>query len=434
MLKLNTITINNFRFFGQENNRFEFNSQNALIYGENGSGKSSVYIALELILKIGKVDIANEFIKYKNIFNAEGEAFLEYHFTNSDEIRIDFDHLTIDDQYPYLNNAYLLQSLINYKKLLKIHYSDNHKKINLFSLFETLLQDYPIDEEGTKLRQIKDNVEDYLHSFEEVVDTLTDSVAYFVNKLSDNSIKLNKINISILARSVYLEIDFYDQKIETYHAFLNEARLSVLALSVYFASITQLGKLLKENDLRLLVLDDVLISLDMSNRMKLIPILQSEFSDFQIIFLTHDRALFELYKNKLDWKGFELFVDDSGEYEKPLLKVSNSYLDKAVEHFAYKQYDCCANQLRKACEGILTKWLKQDAFDDNCKLLQLNDLLQKAIAHSVTNTEMQTVLKKLQTYRKTIFNPQSHDDKTPVYKQELKEAMDDVMRLRKLLP
>ena len=79
MLKLNTITINNFRFFGQENNRFEFNSQNALIYGENGSGKSSVYIALELILKIGKVDIANEFIKYKNIFNAEGEAFLEYH-------------------------------------------------------------------------------------------------------------------------------------------------------------------------------------------------------------------------------------------------------------------------------------------------------------------------------------------------------------------
>ena len=296
-----------------------------------------------------------------------------------------------------------------------------------------MLQDYPIDEEGTKLRQIKDNVEDYLHSFEEIVNTLTDSVAYFVNKLSDNSIKLNKINISILARSVYLEIDFYDQKIETYHAFLNEARLSVLALSVYFASITQLGKLLKENDLRLLVLDDVLISLDMSNRMKLIPILQSEFSDFQIIFLTHDRALFELYKEKLDWKGFELFVDDSGEYEKPLLKVSNSYLDKAVEHFAYKQYDCCANQLRKACEGILTKWLKQDAFDDNCKLLQLNDLLQKAIAHSVTNTEMQTVLKKLQTYRKTIFNPQSHDDKTPVYKQELKEAMDDVMQFKSLL-
>ncbi len=232
---------------------------------------------------------------------------------------------------------------------------------------------------------------------------------------------------------MYLEIDFYDRKIDTYHDFLNEARLSVLALAVYFASITQLGKLLKKNDLRLLVLDDVLISLDMSNRMKLIPILQSEFSDFQIIFLTHDRALFELYKEKLDWKGFELFVDDSGEYEKPLLKVSNSYLDKAIEHFAYKQYDCCANQLRKACEGILKKWLKQDAFDDNCKLLQLNDLLQKAIANNLKNTEMQTILQKLQTYRKTIFNPQSHHDNSPIYKQELKEAMDDVMQLKTLL-
>ena len=44
-MKIDKITLNNFRFFIDENehNGFELNGKNMLIYGENGSEKSSIY-------------------------------------------------------------------------------------------------------------------------------------------------------------------------------------------------------------------------------------------------------------------------------------------------------------------------------------------------------------------------------------------------------
>jgi hypothetical protein len=62
-------------------------------------------------------------------------------------------------------------------------------------------------------------------------------------------------------------------------SFLNEAKLTQLALSVRFAaSLVNLH----ESDLKLLVLDDLLVSLDMSNRMQVVDILLSEtFAGYQ---------------------------------------------------------------------------------------------------------------------------------------------------------
>ena len=49
---LHKLTLQNFRFFQTENNVFEFDGENVLIYGENGSGKSSIYKAFELLIKM----------------------------------------------------------------------------------------------------------------------------------------------------------------------------------------------------------------------------------------------------------------------------------------------------------------------------------------------------------------------------------------------
>ena len=72
--------------------------------------------------------------------------------------------------------------------------------------------------------------------------------------------------------------------------FLNEAKLTQFALSVRFAaSLVNLH----ESDLKLLVLDDLLVSLDMSNRMKVVEILlSSTFDNYQKIILTHDLGFF----------------------------------------------------------------------------------------------------------------------------------------------
>jgi AAA15 family ATPase/GTPase len=51
MIKIDKIQLNNFRFFidDEEHNSFELNAQNMLVYGENGSGKSSLFKAFEFL-------------------------------------------------------------------------------------------------------------------------------------------------------------------------------------------------------------------------------------------------------------------------------------------------------------------------------------------------------------------------------------------------
>ena len=87
--------------------------------------------------------------------------------------------------------------------------------------------------------------------------------------------------------------NYKDRPLEKYHSFLNEARLSALAMSIYFASIHML---IDSISIKILVLDDLVISLDMSNRKKVLDILEKKFQDFQIFFFTHDTELSFLVK------------------------------------------------------------------------------------------------------------------------------------------
>jgi len=73
-----------------------------------------------------------------------------------------------------------------------------------------------------------------------------------------------------------------------------------LAISLYLASIKVNPS---KGALKILVLDDLLIGLDMSNRLPLLEILRNHFVDvkeddsFQIIMTTYDKAWYELVKS-----------------------------------------------------------------------------------------------------------------------------------------
>jgi hypothetical protein len=85
--------------------------------------------------------------------------------------------------------------------------------------------------------------------------------------------------------------------------------------------------------LQLLLLDDVVLGLDASNRAPVLQILRDEFRDWQIVILTHDRIWFEMTRLYLgdDWKSIELYhyYDHALGADRPVFRGSAGFLDKA---------------------------------------------------------------------------------------------------------
>jgi ABC-type dipeptide/oligopeptide/nickel transport system ATPase component len=141
-------------------------------------------------------------------------------------------------------------------------------------------------------------------------------------------------------------------------SFLNEAKLTQLALSVRFAaSLVNLH----ESDLKLLVLDDLLVSLDMSNRMKVVDILLSDtFANYQKFILTHDLGLFQEIRRHIginhdQWHFCKL---TGNAKDGPQLASSKSDLEMAQDYLANDQLAECGNRLRKCAEANLENFLR----------------------------------------------------------------------------
>jgi hypothetical protein len=146
--------------------------------------------------------------------------------------------------------------------------------------------------------------------------------------------------------------------------------------------------------LKLLLLDDLLVSLDMSFRMRLIKYIQEEqlktngvFKGYQIILLTHDKGLFEILQQTLaedenKWKSFEFFetnaypINDPADYKNPLvvekkdaLIFANEYLrgetkDKSGGKKSIpKDYELCALYLRKKSEQLIKRFYDPEMED-----------------------------------------------------------------------
>ena len=317
-------------------------------------------------------------------------------------------------------------------------------------------------------------------------------INYILNFLKIN-IKIEKIieksflkfNLKYITQKEDIKnIDFKillsDIELKNHWSNLNEAKLSALNLAIYFSSV--LGK---KPYIPILVLDDLLISLDMSNRDKILSLLldrsdDNKFfdDDYQMFIFTHDRAFFEKakqnfeYKSKKKWKYFEMFVDleENEKYQIPYIKKNEqNNMSKAEYHFKNKDYPACANYLRKEVENKFDKFLKLDNLDEKIKLAKLKENehmivdtakeLKKLIEVlkqfekckdmpqdiqiekcSLFSKQIIDTIKKVVRYieeefhfdefediklvLKNILHPQSHSDITkPLYKKELEEAI-----------
>ena len=215
-----------------------------------------------------------------------------------------------------------------------------------------------------------------------------------------------------------------------HHVFLNEAKLSAIALSIYLASIL----LVPQPDLTLLVLDDVLIGLDMSNRLPVLDVLENFFPNHQIILTTYDRNWFEMVRlrvNDAEWKYIEFYRGLLKDFEIPIYIESQDLLDRAQEHLNAKDYKACAVYVRTAFEIELKKLsikkrVKVPYLKASKKLMSQD--FWKAIQEEGLLTN--TIQADIELYRKFILNPLSHSELTNVYERELQSSIDAVRVLR----
>ena len=163
--------------------------------------------------------------------------------------------------------------------------------------------------------------------------------------------------------SIGFEIELNGNVVRKPQSFLNEAKLTQLALSVRFgATLAHLH----DSPMKLLVLDDLLISLDMNNRMKVVDIILSEtFAEHQKIILTHDLGFFNEFRRRIgashtDW-SFQHFKTVQGTGIS--LKEAKTEVQKAEDYLNGHNLDEAAICLRRAADASakrLREWLSEE--------------------------------------------------------------------------
>jgi len=315
-MKIKTIEIENFRaFYGKHT--IETQSKNMLIYGENGSGKSSFYHAI------------HDF--FSNAYNPDKTKFVQNQWNKEDEnpkqskIALTFDdgntyNFTPSEHAPqkpvFIPEVGKQQPFFTYKRLLQTYLDNNVNKKMFHLLVDDILgdiqsnNDYTINQVWQNFKGLKDKygslngwdrwVQEYMatfnQQFKENVEKLVSITNLYLQKYFNNNIELKivtpqfksdviknspplrkAIGKQVDAAHVKIEIKLFGEKIKDYQNFLNEARLSALSVSMYLASLQIISA---PEDYQIIFLDDIFIGLDTSNRLPLLEILKKEFSKY----------------------------------------------------------------------------------------------------------------------------------------------------------
>jgi energy-coupling factor transporter ATP-binding protein EcfA2 len=158
------------------------------------------------------------------------------------------------------------------------------------------------------------------------------------------------------AKGVELAINFYGSHQRPPHGVLSESHLNSLAIALFLAMAETFNE-----KLRFLVLDDVINSFDREHRSHLADLLANEFSEWQLVVLTHDHQFYEhLTRRAPSWKKLELTSWSYGEgprvsgYEGGgILAAARERLDQGdVGGAAAKARRALEEQLQEACQAL----------------------------------------------------------------------------------
>lgn len=508
-MRIHELHINDFKFFSEvepDSPLLKIDGKHMLIYGENGSGKSTIYWALYTLLESSLKKLDDDIRKYfkktgdeslVNIF-ATGRNDTHIKAVLKDGANIKTYRVSRKSRdLSIRGNADVQESnmasdFLNYRVLFQLHNLKHSKDNNLWYWFAEEVLPYvkignvpclkileELQKGPEKVKNIhgvdvfptaslrKSKVEQEAKDYQKykaykneqkkwndwLIKFLSD-ITQNANDLIQNEFKYNfKIKLEFKQKAFEIsETDFkfhlpqiiisipefqgiINPHIKKPHTFLNEAKWSAIGLSIRFAV---LDIKLYTAELKTLVIDDMLISLDMSNRDVVLDLLFNKYSnDYQLILMTHDRFLFELAQYKIttlrqtNWMYLEMFENENGGQPKPLIIEKTNQIQKAWALFHAKELDLSANTLRKATEKLCKAYLtKHERLNADYSCMVLHQMILAFQTKGTANGLSAAKLTKLMEYKDRILNPNSHYDiETPLFKTELEKAIKTVEEL-----
>lgn len=494
MAKINEITINGFKAFPSMY-KLELEGKHLLMYGENGSGKSSIYYALHCLFNsYRKPDMGKKYFDINNPQNLINKNFIPKNVGDKPHVAVNWYDgnrnpfiSTISDNgcQAFDRLAELDTYFINHQLLFSFFNFTNSKDINLFPVFQREILPYIfITEVGTYMSlmyeeiirdssklsnknssktinskikifniclekvigDINLNASDIYNSYfkEEGDPSLSIILSYpEVNPQPDvllNGFRLkwdyplvvNPVgnlvkapNKSIIHPIISINVKENGKSIDKPHVYFNEAKLTAIALSIRFALLN----LDNPAEGSFLALDDMLISLDMSNRVKVIEFLLRISNKYKIYLFTHDRAFFELTKDFVkekfkDYKDNWLFKEIYNDIiltNNPVCYDSEDTYTRAIYHYKKFDYPASANYLRKSVEELMQFFPQYiSRTEDGLPKEKLRAKIDAAkYLFECTDgdtTDIQTIIFSLGT----LLNPLSHRSiDTNIYRTEL---------------
>ena len=465
-MRLTKIEIKNFRaFYGRP---YQINlhraGKNLLIYGENGSGKSSLYLALKYFLESSEDD-SYQFENYQNIF-IEDAGYIKLHLRadrRSNAQTYEWSQSVKATNDPLFIEASKSKGFLDYKALLETHYV--HRESGIVNVFDLLVKNllantisaltgrnladdwediqppFPRRNATNQIATLEEQIENFNRELADRLTELQTKTSEILEKFGDDvviefdfqGITYNRDKKTIDGEQILLKVKFFGKDIPLHHRFLNEAKLSAIAIAIYFSSIL----IQPESDLKILALDDVLIGLDMSNRLPVIDILEEYFSDYQIFFLTYDRTWYEIVMQRTEnskWKYAEFYFSKTDEYEIPVYEENRAYLEKAKGYFDENDYKACAIYLRTAFEEVIKKFCDKKRlpirYSEDPKKLTSEDFWTVIKSGAFLQNSL---INEIELYRKIILNPLSHATIVNIIKKEISEAIEAVENLEEEL-
>jgi energy-coupling factor transporter ATP-binding protein EcfA2 len=480
-MKITKIEVSDFRGFpGTAVYKFEFGAaRNLFIYGENGSGKSSLHRAIREFFNLRRD--AKPFADHKNTLDpalASGHVTVHYDDGSSQSWQHGGDRPT--RQLPTSQTA-LQVGCIDYRSLLETNFTQRGDNVNLFDLaIDHLLPNRETFVDGNSksiserwkeiqmprrrsqkaIRICNRQVAKFNTAFQPLTKPLIDKATELLAKFpgphleleaASEQIHYDSSNRKLDNQELILSVRINGNPIPNHHNILNEARLSAIGLVVYLSGLLT-SVPATSNFPKLLVLDDVIVGLDMANRLPVLSILEEYFSDWQIILLTHDRVWYEMVQVDMtathlrtnDWRAYEIWLATDGVTPVHCFRDHdggfNFFLSRAQEHLDANDFRAASVYARAAFETKLKNHCDKKGvpvpYQKPPKHIDAEKFWVAAVKHALEAAHDPTKKRVLGAHfrsvyqvKKVVLNPLSHSTPQPVTKPEIQAAITAVANL-----